>query len=57
MKKILFFVMVSLFATLAMASDWVPGVEVLTGHEKYDNRIFADRRTRRRLFSGGTPQP
>ena len=31
MKKILFFVMVSLFATHAMASDWVPGVEVLTG--------------------------
>ena len=44
MKKILFFVMVSLFATYAMASDWVPGVEVLTGHEKYDNRIFADAR-------------
>ena len=44
MKKILFFVMVSLFATYAMASDWVPGVEVLTGHEQYENRIFADAR-------------
>jgi len=44
MKKILFLMVASLFAAYAMASDWVPGVEVLTGHEQYENRIFADAR-------------
>ncbi|MBR4786109.1 MAG: T9SS type A sorting domain-containing protein [Fibrobacter sp.] len=44
MKKILLVLAASLLATYAMASDWVPGVEVLTGHEQYENRIFADAR-------------